>query len=210
MLQLHQATNKPGVLLLFENLFPISYLTGLAVGSFIRAWYVRKYKQDRKAIFREEGFVVGILASLWGVAILLPLLNIFTRWLSLADFGLPTWIGWVGVVTFTFALWLLWRSHADLGRNWRVTTEITEGHKLVTSGVFRYIRHPMYSAHFLWGIAQALLIHNWIAGLVSLVVMLPMYLLRVRREEQMMLEQFGEEYRLYMKRTGRIIPRLSR
>jgi len=209
MLQLHQATNKPRSLLLFENLSPISYLAGLIVGSFIRAWYVRKHKQDRKAIFLEEGFVVGILASLWGVAILLPLLYIFTRWLGFADFALPTWIGWVGVVTFTFALWLLWRSHADLGRNWRVTTEITEGHKLVTSGVFRYIRHPMYSAHFLWGIAQALLIHNWIAGLASLVVMLPMYLLRVRREEQMMLEQFGGQYRLYMKRTGRIIPRLS-
>ena len=195
---------------MFENLSPISYLTGLIVGSFIRAWYVRKYKQDRKAIFREEGFVVGILASLWGIAILLPLLYIFTRWLSFADFALPTWIGWVGVVTFTSALWLLWRSHADLGRNWRVTTEITDGHKLVTSGVFRYIRHPMYSAHFLWGIAQALLIHNWIAGLASLVVMLPMYLLRVRREEHMMLEQFGKQYRIYMKHTGRIIPRFSR
>jgi len=192
------------------NLFQVSYLIGLVAGSFIRAWYGRKYKQDKKAIFREEGIWVGLLASLWGVAILLPLLYIFTRWFGFADFDLPRWCSWVGVVTFTFALWLLWRSHADLGRHWRVTTEITEGHKLVTTGVFKHIRHPMYSAHFLWGIAQALLIHNWIAGLASLIVMLPMYLLRVRREEQMMLEQFGEEYRLYMKRTGRIIPRLLR
>ena len=191
---------------MFENLSPISYLIGLIVGSFIRAWYVRKYKQDRKAIFRKEGLIVGLLASLWGVAILLPLLHIFTRWLGFADINLPAWGGWVGVVTFVFALWLLWRSHADLGRNWRVTTEITEGHKLVTTGVFRYIRHPMYSAHFLWGIAQALLIHNWVAGLASLIVMLPMYLLRVKREEKMMLEKFGEEYRTYMSQTGRIFP----
>ena len=195
---------------MFENLFPVSYLIGLIVGSFIRAWYLRKYKQDRKAIFREGGFVVGLLASLWGVAILLPLLYMFTRWLSFADFDLPVWGGWIGVATFAVALWLLWRSHADLGRNWRVTTEIREGHKLVTSGIFRYIRHPMYSAHFLWGIAQALLIHNWIAGLASLIIFLPMYLLRVRREEQMMLEKFREEYRLYMRQTGRIIPRLLR
>jgi protein-S-isoprenylcysteine O-methyltransferase Ste14 len=192
------------------NLFQALYLVGLIIGSIIRALYVRKYKQDRKAIFREEGLLVGILASLWGVAILLPLLHIFTRWLSFADFTLPTWIGWVGVVIFVFALWLLWRSHADLGRHWRVTTEITEGHKLVTTGVFKHIRHPMYSAHFLWGIAQAFLIHNWIAGLASLIVMLPMYLLRVRREEKMMLEQFGVEYHKYMKQTGRIIPRLLR
>jgi protein-S-isoprenylcysteine O-methyltransferase Ste14 len=119
------------------DLFQALYLVGLIIGSIIRAWYVRKYKQDRKAIFRKEGLLVGTLASLWGVAILFPLLHIFTRLLSFADFALPTWAGWVGVVTFVFALWLLCRSHVDLGRNWRVTTEITEGHKLVTTGVFK-------------------------------------------------------------------------
>jgi len=64
----------------------------------------------------------------------------------------------------------------------------------------------MYAAFWLWGIAQALLLQNWIAGLANLASFLPMYLLRVPREEQMMLEQFGEEYRLYMNRTGRVIP----
>jgi len=195
---------------MFDLIFEISYIVGLIIGSFIRAWYLRRYKQDRKAIFREEGFVVGLVASLWGVAILLPLLHMSTRWLSFADFDLPAWAGWIGVVTFAVALWLLWRSHADLGRNWRVTTELREGHTLVTSGVFRYFRHPMYSAHWLWGIAQALLIHNWIAGLASLVILLPLYLLRVKREEQMMLEQFGEEYRSYISRTGKVIPRFWR
>ena len=192
---------------MLDNFFPVSYLVGFIVGSAIRAWYMRKHRQDRTAIFREEGIAVGLLASLWGIAILLPFFHIFTHWLDFADYDLPAWAGWIGVATFVLALWLLFRSHADLGRNWRVTTELREGHTLVTNGVFRYIRHPMYSAHWLWGIAQALLIHNWIAGLASLVILLPMYLLRVKREEQMMLEQFGEEYRLYMKQTGGIIPR---
>lgn len=195
---------------MFGNLFQISYLIGLFVGSFIRVWYGKKYRQDKKAIFREEGLIVGLLASLWGVAILMPLMYMFTRWLSVANYALPAWTGWVGIAIFAVALWLLWRSHADLGQNWRVTTELREGHKLLTNGGFRHIRHPMYSAHWLWGIAQALLIHNWIAGLASLVIFIPLYLLRVRREEKMMLEQFGEEYRIYMRRTGRIIPRLIR
>ncbi len=193
---------------MLDSLFQYSYLTGLIAGSFIRVWYARKYKQDRKAMLREEGIWYVLLASLWGVAILSPLLHMFTRRLSFADYNLPTWAGYIGITTFAGALWLLWRSHADLGQNWRTTTELREEHKLITSGIFQYIRHPMYSAHWLWGIAQALLIHNWIAGLASLAIFLPLYLLRVRREEQMMLEQFGEEYRLYMRRTGRVIPRL--
>ena len=197
-------------LVMLDSLFQYSYLIGLIVGSFIRALYLRKYKQDRKAIFREEGFAVGLLASLWGVAILLPLLHIFTRWLTFADYGLSAWAGCSGILIFALAIWLLWRSHADLGINWRVTTELREKHALITSGVFRYIRHPMYSAHWLWGIAQVLLIHNWIAGLASLVIIIPLYILRVRREEQMMLEQFGEEYQTYMSQTGRIFPRLIR
>jgi protein-S-isoprenylcysteine O-methyltransferase Ste14 len=186
------------------------YLIGLVAGSVIRGWYVRKYKQDRKAIFRKEGFAVGLLASLWGIAILLPLLYMFTGWLDFADFGLSAWASWIGVATFAGALWLLWRSHADLGQNWRATTDLREGHTLLTGGVFRHIRHPMYSAHWLWGVAQALLVHNWIAGLASLAVLLPLYPLRVRREERMMVEEFGEEYRLYMSRTGRVMPRLRR
>ncbi len=195
---------------MFNTLFQASYIIGMVVGSVIRAIYGRKYRQDRKAIFREEGLIVGLLASLWGIAILIPFVYIFTGWLSFADFNLPVWVGWVGIAVFAIALWLLWRSHADLGRNWRVTTELREKHTLATGGVFRYVRHPMYSAHLLWGIAQVLLIHNWIAGLASLVIFFPFYILRVRREERMMLEQFGEEYRTYMSQTGRIFPRLLR
>ena len=150
---------------------------------------------------------MGLLASLWGLAILMPFFCVFTNWLDFADYDLPAWAGCVGVLTFIIALWLLCRSHADLGRNWSVTTEIKERHALVTNGVFRYIRHPMYAAHLLWGFAQAFLIHNWTAGLASLVVFLPLYLLRVPREERVLLDQFGEEYRSYVSRTGRVIPR---
>ena len=68
----------------------------------------------------------------------------------------------------------------------------------------------MYSAHWLWGIAQALLVYNWISGLASLAIFIPLYLLRVPREEKVMLNEFGDEYRQYMRRTGRVTPRLWR
>jgi protein-S-isoprenylcysteine O-methyltransferase Ste14 len=62
---------------------------------------------------------------------------------------------------------------------------------------------------WLWGMAQTLLLQNWIAGWAGLVLFLPMYVSRVPREEQLMMEQFGEAYREYVKRTGRIVPRLG-
>jgi protein-S-isoprenylcysteine O-methyltransferase Ste14 len=114
----------------------------------------------------------------------------------------------VGIIILAMAVWLFWRSHADLGRNWSPSLELREGHELVTEGVYRLVRHPMYASMWLWGVAQALLLQNWIAGWVSLVMFMPLYLLRVPREERMMLDEFGEEYRAYMNHTGRVIPRL--
>ena len=100
----------------------------------------------------------------------------------------------------------MWRSHTDLGQNWSESLQIRQGHQLVTSGIYRHIRHPMYAFGWLFGIVQALLLQNWIAGLSGLVSFAVLYFLRVPREEQMMLDQFGEEYQSYMKRTGRVIP----
>ncbi len=107
------------------------------------------------------------------------------------------------------AVWLFWRSHADLGRNWSPSLQLREGHELVTGGVYRSIRHPMYASQWVWGVAQALLLRNWISGWSGLVLFAPLYLSRVPCEEQMMLEQFGEEYSAYMNRTGRIFPRMG-
>ena len=66
----------------------------------------------------------------------------------------------------------------------------------------------MYAAFWLCGIAQALLLHNWIAGFSYLASFVPMYVLRVPQEEQMMLDTFGDRYRAYMAQTGRIIPKI--
>ena len=140
----------------------------------------------------------------------LPVIYIFTDWLRFADYRLPFWLGIVGIVLVGLGLWLFWRSHMDLGRNWSPSLQVMEGHTLVAEGVYRTIRHPMYASQMLMGLAQILLLQNWIAGPTGLLLFLPLYLIRVPREEQMMSEQFGADYRAYMARTGRILPRLVR
>ena len=90
-----------------------------------------------------------------------------------------------------------------------MTLEVRENHALITDGIYKYVRHPMYSAFWLWAIAQAFLLPNWIAGFSGIVGFGTLYLLRVRHEEQMMLETFGNAYAEYARRTGRVFPKLN-
>lgn len=139
----------------------------------------------------------------------LPLVYIFTPWLNFANYQLPSWAGWTGAAIFAICLWVLWRAHAALGRNWSDSVQLRQGHQLITRGIYRNIRHPMYTSGWLLGIAQALLLWNWVVAVAGLASFVLLYFLRVPREEQMMLDQFGEAYRAYMNRTGRVIPRLN-
>jgi len=102
--------------------------------------------------------------------------------------------------------WLFYRAHADLGTNWSMTLEVRKEHRLVSSGVYMRVRHPMYSAIFLYALAQALLLPNWIAGPASMVAFTLMFAFRLGPEERMMIDRFGEEYRAYMSRTARLVP----
>ena len=104
------------------------------------------------------------------------------------------------------ALILFYETHRQLGRNWSVTLDTRKTHKLVASGVYARVRHPMYSAFWLLALAQALLIPNWIAGLSGIVGWGILFFLRIGREEELMVATFGDEYRAYMQRTARVLP----
>lgn len=103
-------------------------------------------------------------------------------------------------------VWLFRRSHADLGRNWSVSLALQSDHQLVSSGVYRRIRHPMYAAFFLLAIGQCLLLPNGVAGPAALLAVTLLYVVRKPREEAMMRERFGEAYRQYQASTGGVMP----
>ncbi|MFP4058263.1 MAG: protein-S-isoprenylcysteine O-methyltransferase [Candidatus Brocadiia bacterium] len=192
-----------------EATFEAIYLGGLALGSAIRVVYARHYR--RRAVAEDWRTPLDTALTLLAGAglVALPLVHVFTPWLSFADAARPAWTRWVGAAVFAAALWLLWRAHADLGPQWSPALQLRRGHRLVTEGVYRRVRHPMYTAHALWGVAQALLLANWVAGPAFLVLFIPLCLVRVPREEAMLLARFGPAYREYMGRTGRLLPTLG-
>jgi protein-S-isoprenylcysteine O-methyltransferase Ste14 len=196
---------------MFTPIFKAVYLIGLVALEVIRFPQRSRNTRDRRAGKIVESKVRGVEAVLLTLSFftlyLLPLVYIFSSWLGFADYHLPSWLGWIGVVLVPLAVFISWRAHADLGENWSPTLEVTQEQQLVTSGIYRITRHPIYTAMWLMSIAQALLLQNWIAGVGGLLVYLPLYLIRVPREEQMMEDHFGDAYRVYMKRTGRFLPR---
>lgn len=191
-------TQRPSTILFFVGW--ILYLG-------IRGRFARRTNRLPKVHQQIDGLEKFLLVLVIGTSTLAPLLYLFTPLLSLADYRLPSFAPWVGTGVMLLAIWLFWRSHADLGDNWSVSLEVRKEHKLVTRGVYQRVRHPMYAAIFLWCIAQGLLLPNWLAGWSALATFSLMYVLRVTREERMMCEFFGEEYREYMGRTGRLWPR---
>ena len=184
----------------------VSWLLGIV------AWYVIRYPFERRAKrlrvvrdYRSLPEKVALSAALFGMAIL-PAFYVATGIPREADYAVRPWAIVAGIVIFIFGLWIFRRSHKDLGRNWSVTLEIREKHKLVTRGLYRFIRHPMYASFLLIALAQAFLLPNWVAGLSGLVGLAVLFFMRVNVEERMMADTFGEEYRVYSGKTKRIIP----
>jgi protein-S-isoprenylcysteine O-methyltransferase Ste14 len=195
-----------------ERLFKIVYFAGMLAEIILRLPYERQRHQIPKTEQRVSRTERGLLALLSLGSFFIPLIYGLTSWLDFANYrwspATKARLGSTGTVLLAAAVWLFWRSHRDLGKNWSPSLEITTQQSLITQGVYRTIRHPMYASGWLLSLAQGLLLQNWVAGPAGLVGFLPLYFVRVPREEQMMLDHFGNDYRSYAAQTGRIVPRL--
>ena len=180
----------------------------------IVSWYVLRYPFERRARrvrvvthSRSSSERFGLVAAFAGLG-LVPGLYVATgvpRW---ADYTAQPWAVILGTILFAGALWLFRQSHKALGRNWSITLEIRDQHRVVSDGIYGLIRHPMYTSFWLMAAGQALLLPNWIAGPAGLVGFGILFFLRIQHEERMMLQNFGDEYRAYMEKTKKIIPYL--
>ena len=178
------------------------------------AWYVIRFPHERRA--RKAQIAVRsqrsrervlLTISFCGLFVI-PLIFVLTGQPKYFSYSFQPLLAWLGIAIFAASLALFHRTHRDLGRSWSVTLELRDQHTLITHGVYNWVRHPMYSAFWLWAIAQALLLPNWIAGLSGLAGFGTLYIGRVGHEEKMMLDAFGDAYRDYMARTRRIVPGL--
>lgn len=188
-------------------IFKFVFWAAIIAEMVIRAPISRQQRKEAKSEQRVSAQEKTMLGLLFIGMFFIPLIYSTTNWLDFANYALPGWAGWFGVFLMVLALLIFWRSHKDLGLNWSPSLEIRKEHALITNGIFGYIRHPMYASQWVWVIAQPLLLQNWLAGFLNFLIFIPFYILRVRAEEQMMLDRFGDEYRAYMQKTGAIFPK---
>lgn len=194
---------------------------------FIVGWGILRYRPNRRArktkiektsrTLKERFSMVisftglGILPGIWVIGGLLrgDLLGGGLREGGLFgafDYSAIPVVVIIGSVLIVLALWLFRLTHKALGAMWSHSLDLREGHRLVTQGIYKNVRHPMYSAFWLWALAQAFLIPNWIVGFAGLVGFGTLYFLRIGQEEAMMMDEFGDEYLQYCQRTKQIIP----
>lgn len=162
---------------------------------------------DREAVEREGRgmFVVRVLMFFLLIAILV-LYAFNVAWIGMLSVPFPGWLRWagfaLGLVSLVFWAW----TQAVLGKEWSPQLQLREEHHLMTKGPYARVRHPLYTAIFGFGISLVLVTANWVFIILA-GAMIAGLIARIPREEQMMIEQFGEEYKAYMQRTGRFFPK---
>lgn len=176
------------------------------------AWWVIRRPFERKAkrnVITHDAMDLrekALLAiSFTGLGVI-PFVYIATGFPAALDQPFSPLRAVLGLALFAAALALFHATHKALGRNWSVTLKLREEHALITTGVYRHVRHPMYTAFWMWAIAQAFTLQNWVAGLAGILGFGTLYLFRVGREEAMMRATFGAAWDAYAARTPRVIP----
>lgn len=144
----------------------------------------------------------------WIIAVLVYMIN--PGWMVWSALPLPNGVRWLGVVAGVATIALLLWVHRALDRNFSTVARIHGDHTLVTDGPYRWVRHPMYPALWLFSLAAFLISSNWFIGAPPLLTVTLIMITRPQHEEQQLIEAFGDSYRNYMKRTGRFLPRLGR
>ena len=194
-----------------EAIFRILLPLLLVAFAMHRGYYVRKHGPEENSLkTREEGWpsrIAGLLGLLGFVTVLVYAVK--PGWLAWAALPLPQWLRWAGVGVVLLGFGLLQWAQNTLGRNWSDTPRMIKEQALVTSGPYQFIRHPIYTAFLLILSSLLLVSANWLLGLAWIGMTVLEVTSRIGFEERLMLEYFGDQYREYRKRTGRLLPRIT-
>ena len=194
-----------------ENIFRILAALILFTGAGISIYFRRKAdKETGEEVPRSaDGTPMMLFIRIFGILLWLsPLVYLINPgWMAWSRLTMPDWIRWAGVglgVLCTFGIYWLFTS---IGNGITPTSATRVKHELSTSGPYRWVRHPLYTIGASFYISFGIVSANWFIALMGILAFIAMAI-RTLKEEANLIEKFGDEYRAYMKHTGRFLPRL--
>lgn len=128
-------------------------------------------------------------------------------WMDWSKLNLPESVRWLGVGAGIACIGLLYWLFSSIGNGITPVSATRKEHKLVTNGIYRWVRHPLYTVGAALFASFGLMADNWYIILLGALAFAAMAI-RTPKEEANLIEKFGDEYREYMKRTGRFLPKL--
>ncbi len=194
-----------------ENTFRVILPLLIVAFAAHRGYYVKTHSKPEDATLkkRDEGIVskiAGVLGMIGFISVLVYVIN--PAWLAWASLPLPAWLRWAGVGIAVLGFALLQWAQVILSNSWSDTPRMMKEQTLITSGPYHSIRHPIYTAFILILGSTLFISSNWLIGFCWLGMTTLEVISRIGFEESLMVEYFGEQYREYMKRTGRLFPKL--
>ena len=198
-----------------EEVFKAVFWTLLVSMFLLRFWFgIRVWRTGERiladsAAHHREGLWAHVVGYVFFLLLAAVVLDFWFQGGNLPRFAFPVpgWLRWAGLGLGIISVGLFAWTHTILGRFWSPYLQLRPGHRLIADGPYARIRHPMYSAILGWMMSLGLVTANWIPFVFAALSALN-FMLRIQGEEKMLLQQFGDEYREYMRRTGRFLPAL--
>ena len=195
-----------------ENVFRILAGLMLFTGLGISGYFRRKADRDtgEKVSWENEGLFMILALRIGGLVLWFSMLGylIYPPLLAWSQVGLPGWTRWIGVGLGIVCVVLIYWMFSSIGSGITPTVATRSEHKLVTKGPYRWIRHPLYSFGTLFFLSFALMADSWFIALMAALAIV-LLSIRLPTEEAFLIEKFGDEYREYMKHTGKYLPKLG-
>jgi protein-S-isoprenylcysteine O-methyltransferase Ste14 len=192
----------------FRILAALIFFTSMGISGYFRR---KADKESGERVSRKvDGTIMMNLIRIGGLALWLSPLAYLTNpnWMAWAKLGLPEWARWLGVGFGIFCVFGIYWLFSSIGSGITPTSATRKEHKLVTNGIYKYIRHPLYSFGASLFISFGMMADNWFMAALGIFTFILMAV-RTPKEEANLIAKFGDEYRQYMKHTGRFFPKLG-